>query len=336
MYRKILFFSLTFFSQSHLLAQEILIQDSTVNNGWQITLSPTLSSKERIKANYLNTSELNVYSKNTLGIDFQVFRNYSINEHSFFSVGGSLGTYKADIGYNLSEKLLDSLKLKSFDANYYDNYGLAFLLSASTKYYFKILKNNRTYLYANVGLGINYLSPAFYNFGNNTNHLSLNGSFNENRKPFLSGIVGLSFRRQISDRLYFISGLNYAYSSSVTFKGNYEIYTKSNTVSGTVEKKFSILNVDLGFFRSFSAIPFTSPKVKKNKKDVEILDFQGKGWGLSLTPYFVPKFTINQNPVSQTTTVFSKPRLSYKAELSNLTPLSKKAFLKTRLVRVRR
>ncbi len=60
-------------------------------------------------------------------------------------------------------------------------------------------------------------------------------------------------------------------------------------------------------------------------------DFYGKGWGFSFASYVVPKFKVTQNPSSTSTTFYSKPRLSYKAELTNLTPLSKKGFFKTGL-----
>ena len=326
MHMKILLFSIfTLFVQYELVAQNSNTKDSTINNGWQITFSPTLSYKESIRPNYPNSLELSVYSKHTLGLNFNFSRNFNINSYSFFNIGGILGTYKADIGYDLSEKLLDSIKL----TNYYDNSGLTFQLSVFSKYYYKILKINKTDLFANVGLGANYFAAAFYSF--ETNDMAMKGLFNENRKSFLFVTIGVSLRHQISDRLYLISGLNYAYSPAITFKGRYEIYTKSNTVSGNIEKRFSVLNFDVGFFRSFTSIPLISKKALKYKKEVKILDFYAKGWGLSFTPYIVPKFIVNQNPTSQTTIVYSKPRLSYKAELNNLTPLSNKAFLKTSL-----
>ncbi len=161
----------------------------SINNGWQFTFSPTLSSREKIKPNYTNTSELNVYSKPTWGFNAQITRHLSINDKSFFAIGGSLGFYKADIGYNFSSNLLDSIKLINYSPDDYDNYGLTFHYSASAKYCLKIWETSRTDFFSNFGLGFNYMMASFYGFGGNNDHLSAFGVFNENRKPFLSGTL---------------------------------------------------------------------------------------------------------------------------------------------------
>ena len=112
-----------------------------MNNGWEITLSPNLSFKENIKPNYPNISDLNIYSKPTLGFDVNVSRNFSWSDKSYLSMSGSLGNYKADIGYNLNKNLLDSYKLKSYDAYYYDKSGLSLNFSFSSKYNYSIFRN---------------------------------------------------------------------------------------------------------------------------------------------------------------------------------------------------
>ncbi len=302
-----------------------------MNNGWEITLSPNLSFKENIKPNYPNISDLNIYSKPTLGFDVNVSRNFSWSDKSYLSMSGSLGNYKADIGYNLNKNLLDSYKLKSYDAYYYDKSGLSLNFSFSSKYNYSIFRANKNECFIGVGINLNYLIPAYYSFGDGRSHLGMNGSFNNKQRPFLSGIISLSFRHQISERLYFVTGLSQNYSPAIVFKGNYEIYTQSNVVSGNIEKQFSQTQINLGFFKSFTPKSYTPKKKKESKLDIDILDFYGKGWGVSFTPYIVPKFSVVQNPISKTTLFYSKPRLSYKGELSKLTPLSKKAFLKTTL-----
>ncbi len=302
-----------------------------INNGWELSFSPYLSFKENIKPNYPNTSDFNIYSKPTFGFDVNISRNFSWSDKTYLSIGGSLGSYKADIGYDLNKNLLDSNKLKSYDAYYYDKSGLSLNFSFSSKYYYSIFKTSRNECFAGIGINLNYLVPAFYSFGDNRSHLAMNGSFNNNQRPFLSGIVSLSFRHQISERFYFITGLSQNYSPSIVFKGNYEIYTQSNTASGNIEKQFSQTQINLGLFKSFTPKSYTSKKKKESKLDIDALDFYGKGWGISFTPYIVPKFSVVQNPISQTTFFYSKPRLSYKGELSKLTPLSTKAFLKTTL-----
>lgn len=300
----------------------------SINNGWQLTLSPTLSSKSTIKPNYLNTSELKVYSKSILGFNSQISRHLSINDKSFFSIGGFWGLYKADIGYDLSRPLLDSIRLKNYLSNDYDNYGLTFHFSASANYHLRIWGTNRTSVFSKFGFGLNYMIASFYGYGLDSDNITAKGVFNENRKPFLSGLAGISLRQQISKRLYFVSGLTYAYSPTTTYKGNYNIYTKSDILTGSIEKKFSQLNFDIGLFRSLTPTPYISKRDLNYENDSEMPDFYGKGWGLSFAPYWVSKFKVNQNPASASTTFYSKSRLSYKGELTKLTSLSKKAFLK--------
>lgn len=302
---------------------------SSINNGWQFTLSPTLSSKQKIKPDYSNTSGLNVYSKPVFGFNSQISRHFNINDKRFFAIGGSFNLYKADIGYDLSTQFFDSIRLKNDIPYDYNNYGLTFHFSASAKYYLKICGTDRTSLFSNVGLGLNYMMASFYGYGSDDNVLSFYGVFNENRKPFLSGTAGISLRHQISKRLYFVSGLTYDYSPTTTFRGKYNIYAKSGILTGNIEKKFSQLNFDIGLFRSFMATPYVSKRDLKYENDSEMPDFYGKGWGFSFASYVVPKFKVTQNPSSASTTFYSKPRISYKAGLTNLTPLSKKSFLKT-------
>ena len=300
-----------------------------INKGWELSFSPNLSVKEKIKSNYINISDFNIYSKPTLGFDVNISRNFSWSEQSYLSIGGSLGNYKADIGYDLNKNLLDSNKLKSYDAYYYDKSGLSIYFSLSSKYNYDIFKTNRNECFIGIGLNLNYLIPAYYSFGDNRSHLGMNGRFNNNQRPFFSGIISLSFRHQISERLYFVTGLSQNYSPSIVFKGNYEIYTKTNIASGNIEKQFSQTQINLGLFKSFTPKGYIPKKKKQSKSDIDALDFYGKGWGLSFTPYIVPKFSIVQNPISETTLFYSKPRLSYKGELSKLIPLSTKAFFKT-------
>jgi hypothetical protein len=327
--KSVILFVYVAFIQQHLLAQGA---NSTiypaVNNGWQLTLSPTLSSKSTIKSNYLNTSELNVYSKAIWGFNGQIARHLSINDKSFFSIGGSFGFYRADIGYDLSRPLFDTTRLKNSLTFDHDKFGLTLHFSTSVNYNLRIWGTNRTSIFAKIGLGLNYMMASFYGYGDSSQNITAIGVFNENRKPFLSGLVGISLRQQISKRLYFVSGLTYAYSPTTTYEGTYNIYTKSNILTGNIEKKFSQLNFDIGLFRSLTPTPYVSKRGLNYENDDEMPDFYGKGWGLSFASYWVSKFKVNQKPASASTTFYSKSRLSYKGELTKLTPLSKKTFLK--------
>ncbi len=301
------------------------------NKGWEIIFSPGLAIKENIKPDYLNTPDLDVYSRRMLGLDLNISRSFSLSDKSYLSIGAALGKYKAGVGYSFNKNLLDSIKLISNFASSYDNGGSSLYFSLTSKYNYSIFKKNVNEFFVGIGVNLNYIKPSFYKFGDRTSHLILNGNFNDNKQPFLSGTISISYRCQISDRLYFVTGLSQNYSPSIVFNGSYKIYTKTNIVSGNIEKQFSQTQINLGLFKSFTPKSYTPKKTIQYKLECDSLDFYGKGWGMSFTSYIVPKFSVVQNPTSTTTLFYSKPRLSYKGEFSKLTPLSKKSFLKMTL-----